>query len=79
MCQMEWKSAEENREARGSIKLCAYHHLSLTNRPSCSMSASFKAATPSSASALKAVPWYDSAKYHGVAAVAAVMNNARAH
>ena len=75
MCQTEWESAEEGREAHGSKKLCAYHHPSLTNRhPSCSTtSASRKAAAPSGA-----VPLYDAAKYPGVAAVATAMNDAMA-
>ena len=38
MCQTEWESAEEGREAHGSKKMCAYHHPSLANRhPSCSV------------------------------------------
>ncbi len=78
MCQTEWESTEEGREAHGSKNLCAYHHSSLTNCPSCSMPASRKAATPSGASALRAVPQYDATKYPGIAAVAAMMNNAMA-
>jgi hypothetical protein len=39
MRQTEWESAEEGWEAHVSKKMCAYHHLSLANRPSCSMSA----------------------------------------
>ena len=73
MCQTEWESAEEGREAHGSKKLCAYHHPSLTNQSSCSMSASCKAAAPSGS-----VPLYDAAKYPGVAAVVAAMNDAMA-
>jgi hypothetical protein len=74
MCQTEWDSAEEGLEAHGSKKLCAYHHPSLANRrPSCSTSASQKDAAPSGA-----VPWYDAAKYPGVAAIATAMNDAMA-
>ena len=73
MCQTEWESAEEGREAHGSKKLCAYHHPSLANRPSCSMSASRKAAAPSGA-----VPQVDATNYPGVAAIAAAMNDAMA-
>ena len=78
MCQTEWESAEGGREAHGSKKLCAYHHPSLTNCTSCSTSASHKAAATSGASAFRAVPRYDAAKYPGVAAVAAAMNDAMA-
>jgi len=58
MCQTEWESAEEEREAHGSNKLCAYLHPSLVNHPSCSTSASRKAATPSGA-----FPQVDAANY----------------
>jgi len=73
MCQTEWESAEEGREAHGSKKLCAYHHPSLANRPSCSTSALRKAAAPSGA-----VPQVDATNYPGVAAIAAAMNDAMA-
>ena len=67
MCQTEWESAAEGREAHGSKKLCAYHHPFLTNHPSCSTSTLHKAAFPSAgASALMTVPRYDKAKYPGV-------------
>jgi hypothetical protein len=75
MCQTEWESAKEGREAHGSKKLCAYHHPSLTNQStSCSTYASRKTAAPPSGAA----PLYDAAKYPGVAAVAAAMNDAMA-
>ena len=79
MCQTEWESAAEGREAHGSKKMCAYHHPFLTNHPSCSTSTLHKAAAPSAgASALRTVPRYDAAKYPGVEAVAAAMNDAMA-
>ena len=79
MCQTEWESAEEGREAHGSKKLCAYHHPCFTNHPSCAAPALRKAAAPSGASVARAVPRYKAAKYPGVAVVAAAMDDAMAH
>ncbi len=75
MCQTEWESAEEGREAHGSKKMCAYHHPSLANllHPSCSMSSSRKAVAPSGA-----VPRNDAANFPCVAAVATAMKDATA-
>jgi hypothetical protein len=78
MCQMEWESAEGGREAHGSKKLCAYHHPCLANHPSCAATALRKAAAPSGASVARAVPRYNTAKYPGVAVVAAAMDDAMA-
>ncbi len=78
MCQTEWESAEEGREAQGSKKLCAYHHPCFANHPSCAATTLRKAAAPSGASLARAVPRYGAAKYPGVAVVAAAMDNAMA-
>jgi hypothetical protein len=76
MCQTEWESAAEGREAHGSKKLCDYHHPFLTNHPSCSTSTLHKAAFPSAgASALMTVPRYDKAKYPGVEVAAAALKS----